>query len=98
MMKLIIAILCATPLFVLAAAGNTKQDYKCHIITAKADKVVFYRWKLQGVALKIASLPGKQLVDTKGKKYFIKDVVECVPLTEMFSSDNSKALDERTLR
>lgn len=98
MIKFIIVILCAVPLFVLAEGGNNKQDYKCHINTAKGDKVVFYRWKSQGVALKIASLPGKQLVDTKGKKYFIQDVVECVPLTEVFSSDNSKALDERTLR
>lgn len=84
--------------FSLAATSESAQDYKCHISSAKGDKVVFYRWKSKDVNLNAASLPGKQLVASDGKKYFIKDVVECVSLSQEFTSDESKQLDKITLR
>jgi phosphodiesterase/alkaline phosphatase D-like protein len=82
----------------LAATSEPAQDYKCHITAAKGDKVVFYRWKVKDVNLNIASLTGKQLTASDGKKYFIKDVVECVSLSQEFTSDESKQLDKITLR
>lgn len=82
----------------VAATSEPAQDYKCHITASKGDKVVFYRWKVKDVNLNIASLPGKQLTASDGKKYFIKDVVECVPLSQEFTSDESKQLDKITLR
>jgi len=77
---------------------ETFQEYKCHITMAKADKVVFYRWKVKEVPMHIAGMPGKQLTGSDGKKYFIKDVVECVPLSQDFTTEESKQLDKVTLR
>lgn len=74
------------------------QTYKCHITYAKGDKVLFYRWKQKDANTRIATLPGKQNIDTDGKKFFIKDVVECVPLSQNFTSEASQLLDKRTLR
>lgn len=84
--------------FSIAVTSEPAQDYKCHIIASKGDKVVFYRWKIKDVKLNIASLPGKQLTASDGKKYFIKDVVECVSLSQEFTSNKSKQLDKITLR
>ncbi|MCG9720111.1 TapY2 family type IVa secretion system protein [Shewanella sp. Isolate7] len=76
-----------------------KQDYKCFInSTKKGEQVVFYRWDDKDVRLRVASLPGKQLTDNKGKKYFIKSVEECVPLSQEFSGEKAKRLDKQTLR
>lgn len=83
---------------VAAISDTTARDYKCHITAAKGDKVVFYRWKVKDANLNIASLPGKQLAASDGKKYFIKDVVECVPLSQDFSREDSQQLDKITLR
>ncbi|ABZ75709.1 hypothetical protein Shal_1140 [Shewanella halifaxensis HAW-EB4] len=75
------------------------QEYKCHVVSSKkGEQVVFYRWKVSDFKLKFASLPGKQLTDHKGKKYFIRDATECVPLTKDFSSEKARRVDERTLR
>lgn len=82
----------------VAATSESAQDYKCHITASKENKVVFYRWKIKDASLNIASLPGKQLTALDGKKYFIKEVVECVSLDKEFSSDKSKLLDKMTLR
>lgn len=94
--------LCASILLVFAlpeANATTYQDYKCHIVNDKKDElVVFYRWKANDFKLKMASMPGQQLSDIKGEKYFIKGVEECVLLSENFSSEKSQRIDERTLR
>jgi hypothetical protein len=81
------------------ANANPYQDYKCHIVSSKKDdRVVFYRWKVNDFKLKMASMPGQQLSDIKDKKYFIKEVQECVLLSEDFSSEKSQRVDEKTLR
>ncbi|TVP14990.1 TapY2 family type IVa secretion system protein [Shewanella sp. KCT] len=99
MNKLIVCVLCIVLSSVASSAFAAKKDYKCFINSAKkGDQVVFYRWNDKDVKLRVASLPGKQLTDSKGKKYFIKSVEECVPLNEEFSSKQAKALDKRTLR
>ncbi|WP_258406578.1 TapY2 family type IVa secretion system protein [Shewanella spartinae] len=78
--------------------GNM-QEYKCFVTSAKkGGQVVFYQWQESQLQLRVAGLPGKQLTDAKGKKYFIKEVEECVPLSESFTSDKAKAVDKRTLR
>ncbi|GIU32495.1 hypothetical protein TUM4644_32650 [Shewanella colwelliana] len=75
------------------------QEYKCHVVSSKkGDQVIFYRWKTADFKLKMAGIPGRQLSDAKGKKYFVKDVRECVLLSEDFSSEESQRIDERTLR
>lgn len=94
--------LCASILLVFAlpeANATSYQDYKCHIVSNnKDDKVVFYRWNVKDFKLKMASMPGQQLTDNNDKKYFIKDVEECVLLSEDFSSEKSQRIGERTLR
>ena len=83
----------------IAPAEAAYQEYKCHVSsTKKGEQVVFYRWKEKDVQLKVVGLPGKQLTDHQGKKYFIRNVFECVSLGEDFSSEKAKRLDERTLR
>ncbi|ABV35814.1 conserved hypothetical protein [Shewanella sediminis HAW-EB3] len=83
----------------IAPAEAAYQEYKCHVSsTKKGGQVVFYRWKETDLQLKVAGLPGKQLTDHQGKKYFIKEVFECVSLGEDFSSEKAQRLDERTLR
>ncbi|GIU27329.1 TapY2 family type IVa secretion system protein [Shewanella sp. MBTL60-007] len=75
------------------------EEYKCHVVSSKkGEQVVFYRWRVSDFKLKFASLPGKQLTDHKGKKYFIREATECVPLTKDFSSEKARRVDERTLR
>ncbi|MFV7769304.1 TapY2 family type IVa secretion system protein [Shewanella marisflavi] len=99
MNKLVVSVLCFALSSVASSAFAAKQDYKCFInSTKKGEQVVFYRWSEKDLQLRVASLPGKQLTDNKGKKYFIKSVEECVPLNEEFSSKQAKALDKRTLR
>lgn len=88
-------VLCSLSMPILAA----KQDYKCYInSTKKGEQVVFYRWDEKDARLRAARLPGKQLTDKKGKKYFIKEVEECVLLSQEFSSEKAKAKDKQTLR
>ncbi|ASF17346.1 TapY2 family type IVa secretion system protein [Shewanella sp. FDAARGOS_354] len=96
---LVSAVLSILSVISVASESDTLvQDYKCHIMASKGEKVVFYHWKVKDVNLNIASLPGKQLTASDGKKYFIKDVVECVSLSQEFTSDESKQLDKITLR
>ncbi|MCH1928596.1 TapY2 family type IVa secretion system protein [Shewanella sp. A25] len=100
MIKLMVGLMSVVmPVIALAATSSqTSQDYKCHITSAKGEKVIFYRWKMDEASLNAASLPGKQRKSSDGKKYFIKDVVECVPLSQDFTAEASKQLDARTLR
>lgn len=98
MRYLVGVVLCSCSFVSVAATSEPSQDYKCHIDSAKGEKVVFYRWKPKDLNVRVASLPGRQLADSKGKKYFIKDVVECVPLSQEFTSEQSKKLDKMTLR
>jgi len=81
-----------------AAAASEKQEYKCYVDTSDGAKVVFYRWQTHEFDIKVASLAGRQNVNNKGKKYFIKDVAECVALNDEFSSSSAKKLDLKTLR
>ena len=99
MNKLVVSVLCFALSSVASSVFAAKQDYKCFInSTKKGDQVVFYRWDDKDVRLRVASLPGKQLTDNKGKKYFIKSVEECVPLSQEFSGEKAKRLDKQTLR
>lgn len=99
MTKLIAALSCLVLYSVTSLAIAAKQDYKCYISSSKkGEQVVFYRWDEKDARLRAAGLPGKQLTDTKGKKYFIKEVEECVPLSQEFSSKEAKTKDKQTLR
>ncbi len=80
------------------AFASEKREYKCYVDTTDGDKVVFYRWQTHEFELKVASLAGRQNINNKGKKYFIKDVAECVALNDEFSSNRAKKLDLKTLR
>jgi hypothetical protein len=98
MIRYVLLVLISLPLLVSASPSDKKQDYKCHIISAKGDKVIFYRWKSKDVQLKSASLIGQQLTNSDGEKYFIKDVSECVTLGDEFSTDDARRVDQKTLR
>lgn len=99
MNKLISLLLSGFILSVSPLSFAAKQDYKCFVHSSKkGDQVVFYRWKEKDARLRFASLPGSQLTDSKGKKYFIKSVEECVLLSQEFSSHEAKKIDKQTLR
>lgn len=95
----IMSIVSVLGIFISQPILAAKQDYKCFInSSAKGYQVVFYRWESKDVQLKSASLVGKQRTDNKGKKYFIKSVEECVPLSQDFSSKQAKVKDKQTLK
>lgn len=99
MIKIIGSLCCAASLMIATPAFAAKQDYKCYINSSKkGHQVVFYRWDSKDIRLKVASLPGKQLSDNKGKTYFIKEVEECVLLSQKFTSKKAKTKDKQTLR
>ncbi|MFB2801516.1 TapY2 family type IVa secretion system protein [Shewanella seohaensis] len=99
MIRYCIALALTLPTFVFAAEPTgVMQDYKCHVTTTNGDKVLFYRWWVKDVNLSMASLPGTQKVGGDEKKFFIKEVVECVELSKEFTNENSKKIDELTLR
>lgn len=99
MIRYCVAIALALPTLVFAAESTVvMQDYKCHVTTTNDDKVLFYRWRLNDVSMNMASLPNKQKVGGDKKKFFIKEVVECVELSQEFTSENSKNIDKLTLR
>ncbi len=99
MSKRIFGLFCVIGLLGTQPVLAAKQDYKCFINSStKGEQVVFYRWDSDELLVKAASLVGKQRKDSKGKKYFIKSVEECVPLNAEFSSKQAKAKDKLTLR
>ena len=99
MIKLFSTTICAISIALITSAYAKTQEYKCFISSAKkGGQVVFYQWEEAQLQVRMAGLPGKQLIDAKGKKYFIKDVEECVLLRDSFTSDKAKAVDKRTLR
>ncbi|MCG9711317.1 TapY2 family type IVa secretion system protein [Shewanella insulae] len=99
MNKLIAIISCAVAVSVTTSVVAAKQDYKCFINSVKkGDQVVFYRWDIKEAKSRANSLVGKRLSDSNGKKYFIKSVEECVPLSEEFSSGKARKIDSQTLR
>lgn len=100
MNKIIASVLLAVSLFCITSTTYAaKQDYKCFVDSLpKGERVIFYRWNEKDVQLRVASLPGTQLTDNKGKKYYIKSVEECVPLNKAFSSVKAQNIDKHTLR
>ncbi|MFV7782853.1 TapY2 family type IVa secretion system protein [Shewanella marisflavi] len=99
MIKLLSTTICVISIALIAPTYAKMQEYKCFISSAKkGGQVVFYQWQESQLPLRMAGLPGKQLTDAKGNKYFIKEVKECVLLSESFTSDKAKAIDRRTLR
>ena len=98
MMKYISVLSCLTLCSLALPVIAAKQDYKCYINSAKGSKVLFYSWQEKDVELRAAKIVGKQLTDNKGKKYFIKSLEECVPLSQEFTSEKAKEQDKRTLR
>lgn len=99
MIKLLSTTICLISIALITPAYAKMKDYKCFITSVKkGGQVVFYRWEESQLPIRVAGLPGKQLTDAKGKKYFIKEVEECVPLSDSFTSDKENAVDKRTLR
>ncbi|MBW8184438.1 TapY2 family type IVa secretion system protein [Shewanella nanhaiensis] len=89
------------PIFLLSlsttAVASEKQDYKCFVNSTDGDKVVFYRWKTDELKLKMAKLVGRTNTNKKGKKYFIKEVQECVHINDTFESADAQKVDKVTL-
>ncbi|WP_076542950.1 TapY2 family type IVa secretion system protein [Shewanella sp. UCD-KL21] len=100
MIKVITTTFCMLSMLAVSPVWAAKQDYKCFITSStKGDEVVFYRWNTKDdIKLKAGGLIGKQRADRKGKKYFIKDVQECVALGQDFVSEKAQAVDKKTLR
>ncbi|MCW3173434.1 TapY2 family type IVa secretion system protein [Shewanella subflava] len=98
MIKYISVLTCFTLCSLSLPVSAAKQDYKCYVNTTKGSKVLFYRWQEKDAQLRSARIVGKQLTDNKGKKYFIKEVEECVLLSQDFKSEKAKEQDKQTLR
>ncbi|MCL1073609.1 TapY2 family type IVa secretion system protein [Shewanella dokdonensis] len=75
-----------------------KQSYKCYLLTTEGEEIAFYRWNEPDLPTKQAALVATKRKDNQGKTYYIKDVKECVLLSEAFSSAQAQALDKQTLR
>ncbi|GGI99204.1 hypothetical protein GCM10007978_41300 [Shewanella hanedai] len=88
-------------LFLFALSMSTfaseKQDYKCFINSTDGDRVVFYRWEAKEIKLKMATLVGRTNMNKKGKKYYIKNVQECVLINQDFESSDGQDIDKITL-
>ncbi|MEH6464591.1 MAG: TapY2 family type IVa secretion system protein [Shewanella psychromarinicola] len=99
MIKLLILCLFIVP-FGLVAKTDERQDYKCHITSSSVgERILFYRWNKKDANLNEAKLSGKQFKDSaSGKKYFIKEVSECLPLGETFKLESAQKLDSQTPR
>lgn len=79
------------------AVAEVFQDYKCYVKSSYGDEyVVFFKWKEKDANRQMLALPAKQLSDKMGKKYFVKQIDECVPVDKYFSSIKAKELDMHT--
>ena len=92
LMSLLLAVFSSSLVF-----ASEKQDYKCYVNSTDGDKIVFYRWQVTEYKLKAASLPGRINVNKDNKKYYIKDVHECVLLNEEFTLGLAQKLDRATV-
>ncbi len=81
----------------VAVYASDKQEYKCFINSTDGEKIVFYQWKVNEYKLKAASLPGRINFNKKNKKYYIKDVHECVIINETFTMGRAQKLDRATV-
>ncbi|WP_299568233.1 TapY2 family type IVa secretion system protein [uncultured Shewanella sp.] len=98
MKKILTIILCFMPLISVAKATE-KQDYKCHVSTSSEDRVIFFNWTASEVDKKMARLTGRKMKDyQKNRKYFIREVNECLPLNATFSTSLGREIDNKTLR
>ncbi|MGX9462384.1 TapY2 family type IVa secretion system protein [Shewanella sp. A14] len=99
MLKLTILCLCIIS-FGLVAKTDEWQDYKCHITSSSlGERILFYRWKVNDIKRNQAKLSGSQFKDYRsGKKYFIKEVSECLPLNGTFKLETAQKIDRETLR
>ncbi|QIR16221.1 hypothetical protein HBH39_12460 [Shewanella aestuarii] len=80
-----------------AQANNSKEEYKCLLETTTGSQIGFYNWKRNQVKSKSQLLVAKKIKSDK-KNAYIKDVIECVPLNEDFSSADAKRIDKATVR
>ena len=81
----------------VAVYASEKQEYKCYVNSTDGDKIIFYRWQITEYKLKVASLPGRINVSKDNKKYYIKDVHECVLMNETFTLGRAQKLDRATV-
>ncbi|QSX34741.1 TapY2 family type IVa secretion system protein [Shewanella avicenniae] len=95
LLTLAILMSCAVSQSAFAAA---KVSYKCYLETTKGHEVAFYRWSDENIVSKVAGLSASKRKDNKGKTYYVKQAVECVPQSEEFSSKAAQKLDKKTLR
>ncbi|WP_367227193.1 TapY2 family type IVa secretion system protein [Shewanella sp.] len=73
--------------------ASEKQDYKCYVNSTDGDKIVFYRWQVKEYKLKVDSLPGRINVSKDNKKFYIRNVHECVLINETFTLGRAQKLD-----
>lgn len=87
---------CCLPLG--SAATETSAEFKCYINSNSRAEIAFYVWPISELNLRMANLIGTTRVDSNNKRYFIKDVEECVALQDDFTSSKAQALDKATPR
>ncbi len=85
-------------LLVFSSDVMSKTDFKCHVNTSEGDKILFYHWDNKSVTKKAAMLTGKAQKGKKGKKFYIKNATQCIPLSETFKEKDAQILDKQTAR
>ncbi|MDB2385818.1 TapY2 family type IVa secretion system protein [Shewanella sp.] len=83
---------------VVAKPSVDKLDYKCFVQVSGEHYVRFYRWPVKLFPVKVTSLVGQSFIDKRGNTAFIKQVKECVPVSDPFKSQRANRQDALTLR
>jgi hypothetical protein len=80
-------------------AANNKQmiDYKCFVETTVGNQIAFFNVEKVKVQHLQAKLPATKILTETGTAY-VKDVHECVQLTEEFTQADAKKLDKMSVR
>lgn len=81
-----------------SAAGAESESIKCYVRTSQGEQVLFYSWNKNKIERNKSKLLGKRLPDLKGNQNYIKQVNECMPTSQPFSSKVANQLERQTLR
>lgn len=97
-MKNIVAFSVVLALFSLPVAATNGIEYKCYLDTSQGKEIGFFRWNDTQLNKKMAALVASKRKDNSGKNYYVKQALECVPLSQDFKLKAAQKLDKATLR
>ncbi|BAJ01144.1 TapY2 family type IVa secretion system protein [Shewanella violacea] len=95
--KIIIAVLVMMLCSSATLAQESREEYKCHLMTNQGDRLLRFSWFPSRADKYMAQLPGTKLADLgfySGIPLYVKDVLECVRFSERFNSSQARVIDE----